>query len=259
MQTPAQERARLPWQCRIALAQLTGTDGDIAANLALHRQALDAAAAEGADLVVFPELSLTGYVLDQAAFLAQAENSVWIEMLRQAARDAHCGLIAGLPLANAEGRPSIGTLICDAAGQVRFYRKQVLHPGEEHYIAAGESTPLLSLHGARIALAICADSSDPAHGAAAARAGADLYLASVLISPAGLAVDRSALERLARQHRMPVLMANHCGMTGGWQGAGSSGFWNAQGEPEVALADQPGLLVLDLEQGRLCGYRQIPL
>ncbi|MGZ6270867.1 MAG: nitrilase-related carbon-nitrogen hydrolase, partial [Candidatus Limnocylindrales bacterium] len=48
---------------QIALAQLAPRLGDLEANLATHRARLDEARAAGADLVVFPELGLTGYLL----------------------------------------------------------------------------------------------------------------------------------------------------------------------------------------------------
>ena len=80
----------------IALAQLAPRLGDLAANVTRHLELIGTAAAEGADLVVFPELSLTGYFLkDLVTETALRLDSPEIQLLAEASRgvDAVVGCI----------------------------------------------------------------------------------------------------------------------------------------------------------------------
>jgi len=65
---------------RVAIAQLNPTVGDIAGNLRRMLDVYEQASGDGADLVVFTELSLTGYpprdLLERAWFIAQVEDAV---------------------------------------------------------------------------------------------------------------------------------------------------------------------------------------
>ena len=57
---------------KLIAAQISATPGDVEKNLAQHIDAIHAAASQGADAVVFPELSLTGYEPELAGGLAMA-------------------------------------------------------------------------------------------------------------------------------------------------------------------------------------------
>ncbi|MGC1328922.1 MAG: carbon-nitrogen hydrolase family protein, partial [Pseudomonas sp.] len=101
----------------------------------------------------------------------------------------------------------------------------------------GEGGEPLSLADEQIALAVCADFSHDSHARHAREAGASLYAASALIGESGYAVDSSILQGYAQTHGMVVLVANHGGPTGGWQSAGRSVLWGANGEK---IIDVPG-------------------
>lgn len=73
---------------RVALAQIAPKLGDVEANLDLHLGSIEGARADGADLIVFPELSLTGYhLLDQVPELALRTGDGALERLKLASRD----------------------------------------------------------------------------------------------------------------------------------------------------------------------------
>jgi hypothetical protein len=83
----------------IALAQFYPRLGDVAANLAAHLAIIADAGAAGAGLVVFPELSLTGYFLkDQVPDVALTLESPEIHALRDASRAAAIDIVVGLIL-----------------------------------------------------------------------------------------------------------------------------------------------------------------
>lgn len=105
----------------------------------------------------------------------------------------------------------------------------------------------------RIALAVCADTNNPAHARAAADTGASVYACSMLVSEAGYATDAAQLQSYAARHAYTVLMANHGGATGGWLGAGKSAIWAAGGALICAAPGAGTMLVVatwDGEQWR---------
>ncbi|GGY57834.1 carbon-nitrogen hydrolase family protein [Pseudoduganella albidiflava] len=226
-----------------AIAQPVVVKGDIAANVARHVALAEAAAGEGARLVLFPELSLTGYEPALAAALAVAADDVQLAPLREAAMRLGVVLVTGAPLRTA-GLPRIAALSFLPDGTVQVYTKQYLHPGEEAAFAVGDGGSALAMQGVRIALAVCAEIAHPEHAAAAARGGAGLYAASVLISENGYAHDAALLRGHAREHRMPVAMANHGGPTGGWQIAGRSALWDENGDLVIAAGGGGECLLL---------------
>ena len=94
--------------------------------------------------------------------------------------------MVGLPLRSPKhAKPLIAALILGADGSLGVYAKQHLHAGEERHFSAGDGGPLLEIDGLPMALAVCADFSQPSHPAHAARAGARLYIASALIGENG--------------------------------------------------------------------------
>lgn len=223
----------------IAAAQSTSIAGDLQANIARHQHFIQIAAEQGVQLLVFPELSLTGYEPALAADLAIAPEAAVLQPLRELAREMAVTAVVGMPIRlSAEGPVLIGALVLAADGSLAVYSKQHLHSGEERAFAPGTGGAPLTLGDSQVALAVCADFCHASHAAAAAGLGADVYAAGVLISPAGYAVDSALLQGHASSHSMLVLMANHGGATGGWESAGRSAIWTADG---ALLAAAPGV------------------
>jgi predicted amidohydrolase len=220
----------------MAAAQYCSVKGDIAANVASHLRVMQRAGEHGVGFLLFPELSLTGYELPLAGALAQPANSELLQPLRDFACEAAMTTVVGLPLrADDGGEPWIAALVLGADGTQAVYTKQYLHDGEGQYVQAGAGGSLVQTGAGKLALCVCADFSCAAHAANAAAAGAQVYAASVLIGDGGYDHDAGLLSGYARDHRMAVLMANHGGPTGGWQAAGRSAFWDAEGRLVGAL------------------------
>jgi predicted amidohydrolase len=150
----------------------------------------------------------------------------------------------------------IGALVLAADGSMAVYSKQHLHPGEEAIFAAGSGGEALAWGEDRIALAVCADFSHFSHPHDAAKLGATVYAAGVLISEGGYAADSALLQGYAAEHSMVVLMANHGGPSGGWACAGRSAIWGPDGE---LIAAAPGmgdaLVIARREAGSWSGWQ----
>ncbi|TFY95101.1 carbon-nitrogen hydrolase family protein [Pseudomonas nabeulensis] len=213
-----------------AAAQCAVRAGDISANLKLHIEFMQHASKEGVGLLLFPELSLTGYEPTLAESLAHDIDSPLLSPLRDLAREASMTTIVGLPLRlPSHDKPVIAAIILHGDGSAGVYTKQHLHPGEEQYFGAGDGGDSILIADLSVALSVCADFSHPEHPSLAAKQGAQLYAASVLIGEGGYPHDSSLLQTYSERHGMAVLMANHGGPTGGWAAAGQSAFWDEKG------------------------------
>jgi len=228
-----------------AAAQSISVAGDLRANLARHQRFMQAAAEQGVQLLVFPELSLTGYERSLAAELAILPEDAVLQPLRDLAQALGLTAVVGMPIRlSADAPVLIGALVLGADGSLGVYSKQHLHPGEEVAFAPGHGGSTLTMGQDRIALAVCADFSHASHAAAAAGQGATLYAAGVLITEGGYVPDTTLLQGYAREHAMTVLMANHGGVTGGWESAGRSAIWGPDGSLLAAAPGTGELLVI---------------
>jgi predicted amidohydrolase len=215
---------------KLAAIQTVPHDENLELNIRDHLRLSQLAAAHQAELVLFPEMSLTGYLLAAAQQHAVTPDDLRLEPLRQQARDANMVIVAGAPV-DLDGQLYIGALALLPDGTVEVYTKHHLHEGEDQYFAPGRHNPALTIGQQPIALAICADIDHPEHAAAAALAGAAVYLPGIFFSPNGIASGHQSLQQYAEQHAMPVLMSNYGGPSHyNWPAAGQSAFWNNKGQ-----------------------------
>lgn len=109
----------------IAVAQTCAVPGDVAANLHQHLQLARVAIAGGAEVVVIPELSLTGYELEQADALAFQRVDDRLAPLLVLAHRAGVTIIAGAPVRLGSAL-HIGAAVMDADGGLTWYTKRHL-------------------------------------------------------------------------------------------------------------------------------------
>lgn len=219
-----------PQNLNICLAQTPVVKGDIDKNVELHLSAIEQAARSHADVIVFPELSLTGYELELAKELALEQDNSEFKALSSAAMKHQVVIIAGCPLKQqGTDKPGIGAAVCFPDGQITFYLKQYLHQGEEVYCSAGGDDFVLELKGRKLGIAICADFTHEEHVARLVDKGIDAYVVSALISESGFDADEKILVEMATNYARPVLLSNHISVTGGWISAGKSSHWDKSG------------------------------
>ncbi len=215
----------------ISLAQVPVIKGNLVENLANHLEMIELSSNLRANVVVFPELSLTGYELELAQQLAFSQSRDSFVELSCAAIEHNIIIVVGCPLvAKKNAKPTIGSVICFPDGNVEFYSKQYLHDSEGEYCSSGSVDYLFNINGYRIGLAVCADFSSPQHSSHAANGGADIYIVSALISESGYQCDAEILANIATMYRFPVLLSNHISQTGGWQACGNNTVWDANGQ-----------------------------
>jgi NAD+ synthase len=172
----------------IALAQFYPRLGDVAANLAAHLTIIADAGKASAGLVVFPELSLTGYFLkDQVPDVALTLESPEIHVLRDASRAAAIDIVVGLIL-ESDRHLFYNAALYISDGEVLHVHRKVYLPtyglfDEQRYLAAGDQfrafdAPLgrRTGHRWRAGLLICEDLWHPSAATLLARQGADLII-----------------------------------------------------------------------------------
>lgn len=218
---------------RFALAQHKAVKGNIKENLNRHKKFCSEAARLGADIITFPELSLTGYEPSLLEDLAIDMSSTHVHELSQFAVSNGIAVIAGCPIKSGQSKPYIGAIICHPSGEVDFYSKQYLHQGESEYCVAGSENYFFNVNQIKIALAVCADFTEPRHQSDALTEKAVVYLVSALISKGGFSQDSALLSHIATKIKAPVLLSNFLGETGGWDTAGKCSVWDKEGNAVV--------------------------
>ena len=202
---------------KICMAQINTLVGDIAGNA---QRVLEVSAAQrdvGADMVVFPELTLTGYPPEDLllrADLLERTNAALDQLCVQLPADLI--VVVGYPRARGEALfNSVGVI---HEGQVLAeYDKQCLPNyqvfDEKRYFRAGSEPCVVALRGLSVGLTICEDiwHAEPVAGAKAA--GADILI-NINASPFHRGKQSERLNRVsecARAHQLPILYVNQVG------------------------------------------------
>ncbi|MFE3603329.1 NAD+ synthase [Streptomyces sp. NPDC059142] len=256
-------------QLRLALNQIDSTVGDLAANAEAVVHWTRHAAEQGAHLVAFPEMALTGYPVEDLAL-----RSSFVEASRAAVR-ALAGRLAEEGLG--EVPVVVGHLDRSESAQPRYGQPAgaprnaaaVLHRGEvvlnfaKHhlpnygvfdefrYFVPGDTMPVVRVHGVDVALAICEDLWQEGGRVPAARsAGAGLLL-SINASPYEREKDDTRLELVRKRAQEAGCTTAYLAMIGGQDELvfdGDSIVVDRDGEV-VARAPQfaEGSVILDLD------------
>jgi NAD+ synthase (glutamine-hydrolysing) len=246
---------------RLALAQINAVVGDLGGNRERILAAIEDARAASADLVVLPELAVTGYppedLLLRPAFVRAAEEST------RSIAAATQGLIAlvGTPWRFDDGLAN-ACVVCQGGELTTIYRKRLLPNygvfDEKRYFAPGPETVVLDHPTFKLGLTVCEDIWEPEPAADLAAAGAEL-LVNLSASPfhIGKAESREAmLAERARTNGFPVVFCNLVGGQDELVFDGHSVVLAADGE---VLARAPGfeehLLVVDVgERGEIVPF-----
>lgn len=164
---------------RIALAQIGSTLGELDSNLTRASSAIDEAAAEGADLIVLPELCLSGYAIGASDdHITLRVDDPALTALARAAGDR--ALVIGFPELAAGGRVYNSAAFFDRGTLVHVHRKLYLptYKGfeERKHFSPGSTIRAFDTRFGRCAVLICYDAWQPAIGFIACQDGAELML-----------------------------------------------------------------------------------
>ena len=171
---------------RVAVAQYQPRIGDPEGNRTAAVAWVEAAAAEGAQLVVLPELASSGYVFsgeEEAAALAEdADSGVTVAALVEVCRRRGLHVVAGLA-EQGDGCRHNSAVVLGPAGRLATYRKLHLFYDEQSWFRPGEELVVVDLPTARVGVAICYDLWFPEVARALALRGAEVIAGRPIGSP----------------------------------------------------------------------------
>ncbi|MFJ5355999.1 carbon-nitrogen hydrolase family protein [Pectobacterium sp. CHL-2024] len=236
---------------KICIAQISSVAGHIDENMKKHQDMIIAAARNAVDIIVFPELSLSGYEPSLAEGLALPPEDIKFDAFQSMSDEYGVSIAVGYPVKFSDGI-KITMIIFQPEKETLFYSKQLLHPDEIPFFKQGKQQTTVSVEGKVVVPAICYESLQPTHALEAAKLGADLYVASVAKSANGVVRAYAHYPAIARKHGMFALMANAVGKADNFICAGQSAIWDREGKLLIqANATQEALLILDTETGKV--------
>jgi len=235
---------------KIALGQINPTVGDFAGNAAKIIEFSRHAQADGAGLILFPELSVCGYpprdLVERASFVQHNRESAEHIAAETLGIAVICGLVTPAQAQSGKSVMNSAALLKD--GRVAFLQSKMLLPtydvfDEMRNFAPGKSQLLFPFCGKQMALTICEDAWNDKHFwnkrlytfdpvEALVTAGGN-FLLNISASPFWLGkreLRRDMLATIARSYKVPVAMVNQVGGNDSLVFDGSSLVFNPAGE-----------------------------
>ena len=232
---------------KVAAAQFEPRPGNVRWNIS---QAIDLAAqagVRGADLVVLPELSTTGYYMfDRFRDLAEPLNGPTVAIMAELARRHDLLVVLGLAEKGTDGSVYDSAVLVGPGGLIGAYRKAHLWDRERAVFTPGTDTPVIDVGGALgpLGVLVCYDLEFPATTELVMAGGARM-----LAAPAAFGNEtlwRATLSQRVRDLGIPVVAANRLGLEGDTVFCGHSMVVAPSGEILADAGTSPGLAMAEL-------------
>lgn len=142
---------------KIALIQMHSTKGEIKENSEIMKRFFEKLSQEGVDIMVFPEMNLTGY-FDDANYKKKALALTDIEVLEivQLTNDTNITIIFGIA-EKANDKVYISQIIAESGKIMGIYRKHNIIDNEAQIFTAGSDEPVFTKENIKYGISICAD------------------------------------------------------------------------------------------------------
>ncbi|NWC66920.1 carbon-nitrogen hydrolase family protein [Pseudomonas sp. P7758] len=236
---------------RVALYQCPPLPLDVAGNLKrLHQLAQEAT---DADLLVLPEMFLTGYNIGVEAVgaLAETQDGPSAQSIAALAKNSGVAILYGYPERGADGQIYNAVQLIDANGQrLCNYRKTHLFGDLDNsmFSAGDDDFPLVELNGWTLGFLICYDLEFPENTRRLALAGAELILVPTAnMVPFDFVADVTVRAR-AFENQCYVAYANYCGQEGEIQYCGQSSIAAPDGQRIAQAGLDEALIVGTLDR-----------
>lgn len=235
-------------QCDVALGQPE-------ANLEAMARLAGKAAAQGAELVVFPECAVTGYCfesLEEAHQFAEPVPGPSTRRMHELCRALGLHLVAGM-LERDGGRVYNACVLVGPGGVVGRYRKLHLpYLGVDRFTTPGDRPPEVwevptAAGGLRVGMNICYDGSFPETARVLALAGADLVVLPTNWPPGAQCTAEYVLNARALENHIYYLAANRVGTERGFTFIGRSRICDPHGRTLQAAGSEPCTLYAEIE------------
>ncbi|OYX70036.1 MAG: nitrilase [Rhizobiales bacterium 32-66-11] len=243
----------------IALLQMTPVAADPAANLARIAQAAMAAGAFGCDLLVTPEMGVTGYNIGaDIARLAEPRDGALVARLGEIAARAGLALVAGFP-ERADGAIYNSLVLARPDGGTFVYRKcHLFGPDERAAFTPSNALPgLVEIAGLKVGFLICYDVEFPEMVRGLALAGADLVVVPTALAatPSCRRIALSLVPARALENHVFIAYADLCGSERGLTYQGCSVIAAPDGEDLARAGEAEALLMARIAPGAYAAAR----
>jgi 5-aminopentanamidase len=216
---------------RIAVGQVSASLGNKSKNIDKIRTATQTAAAWNVDLLVLPELFLTGYnVGSRIKDLAETRTGPSLGTIGEIARNAGCAIAVGFPELSGKKFFNSSALF-DAQGNLTaVYRKiHLFGPFEKQLFSVGDELIVARLGDRLVGMAICYDIEFPEFARELKRSGADIIIVPTANMAPYFEVPTTFLRARALENGVFVAYANLCGSEGELHYTGLSGIIGPDG------------------------------
>lgn len=247
-----------PGALGISCLQSQGVPGDIAQNLAEVDRAAGQAKADGADLLITPEMFLTGYDCGPLEPLLRQGY----DLQRCAAEIAvrhQIALLVGLPIQMGDGSIGNSAIFVDDTGNVLGEHTKSHLFGDldnARFTSGPRATTIVDYHGVRIAILICMELEFPEPARLAALSGAELIavLTSNMEPYAG--INEHLVWTRAWENQIYVAYTNRSGSERDTHYVGLSSIYGPGGELLARGDHGPALLRADIDPGAIPAARR---
>lgn len=246
---------------RLALYQCEPQPLDIEANLQRLDAQAAACAAAGVNLLITPEMFLSGYNIGASAVARLAEAADGASALRVAAmaRQHGTAILYGYPERGADGRLYNAVQLIDRHGAaLGNYRKTHLFGELDHamFSPGDRPCPVIDLEGWAVAMLICYDVEFPETARQLALAGAELILVPTANMRPYEFVAEVTVRSRAFENSCHLAYANYTGREGSIEYCGLSSVAAADGSLLASAGAQQTLLLADLDRSAFAASRQ---
>lgn len=209
---------------RIALAQLSIVDGDKARNLEKIEHSIEQAYHDAADILVLPELVLTGFLsAERMKMLAEPRNGASLQRIQSLIRKYPVYVVYSFPEYTADDELYITSCLLDKTGQpLAYYRKTHLFTEESSVFSPGQELVTVDVEGIKLGFLTCYDIEFPEPARVLALKGVNLLIVnSANMEPYEL-LHRTFITARALENQIFVAYCNRIGSNQKYRYCGQS-------------------------------------
>ncbi|GIN20685.1 MAG TPA: carbon-nitrogen hydrolase family protein [Bacillus bacterium] len=233
---------------KVSVAQLTPKLGDKQHNLQLISDAMIEAKGDRADLIVFPELFLTGYsVGDDLDRMAETEEGQGMTEIKKLCVEHGLYAVISFPEKGESGQFYISSALIDNNGDVLgIYRKTHLFDKEKVHFTPGSEFKVIETPIGKMGLMICFDVEFPEIARSLKLQGAD-FIVIVNANMYPYELHHHLFSRVrAMENEIPVIICNRLGVEGDLEFCGDSMVIDATGNILLEMKQAVGVRTVDM-------------
>lgn len=245
---------------KISVAQAPSSSADLTANVRTAKRLIEMAGAEGADVVVLPELFLCGYdieaiAVDPERYAVSLDDAVCDE-LRQSCENHDVMAIVGAAVRSDGAFYNSALLVPDDGRGMAVFHKVNLWTDEARVFTAGRTGLVVQTGSVNLGLAICYDAGFPEYVRELVHNGAD-----VIVCPCAFSVPQRRRYELympirALENTVYALASNAVGIQGGEEMFGGSIACDPYGEEIGRVTEETALINIEIDRVCLNRARQ---